>query len=60
MRKKIDDTNEVEKKNFNKAKKYSLLMTSYLKHADFFIIAVPTPIKKNKEPDLRLQKKLQF
>ena len=58
LKKNIDDTNEVEKKNFNKAKKIFFTNdSSYLKNADFFIIAVPTPIKKNKEPDLRLLKK---
>ena len=55
---KIDHTNEVNQKDFNAAKK--IFFTNdpvYLKNADFFIIAVPTPIKKNKEPDLRLLKK---
>jgi UDP-N-acetyl-D-glucosamine/UDP-N-acetyl-D-galactosamine dehydrogenase len=58
LNKNIDDTNEVNKKTFNAGKK--IFFTSdpvYLKNADFFIIAVPTPIKKNKEPDLRLLKK---
>ena len=58
LKKNIDDTNEDEKKFFNKAKHiFFTNNSSYLKNADFFIIAVPTPIKKNKEPDLRLLKK---
>ena len=58
LKRSIDNTNEVEKKIFNKAKKILFTNdTSYLKNSDFFIIAVPTPIKKNKEPDLRLLKK---
>ena len=58
LKKNIDHTNEVKKKTFNAAKK--IFFTNdpvYLKNADFFIIAVPTPIKKNKEPDLKLLKK---
>lgn len=58
LSKNIDDTNEVNIKTFNSGKK--IFFTSnpiYLKDADFFIIAVPTPIKKNKEPDLTLLKK---
>jgi UDP-N-acetyl-D-glucosamine/UDP-N-acetyl-D-galactosamine dehydrogenase len=58
LKKNIDNTNEVEQKTFNKAKKIFFTNDStYIKNADFFIIAVPTPIKKNKEPDLRLLKK---
>ena len=58
LKKNIDNTNEVEQKTFNKAKKIFFTNDStYIKKADFFIIAVPTPIKKNKEPDLRLLKK---
>ena len=58
LKKNIDHTNEVKKKTFNAAKK--IFFTNdpvYSKNADFFIIAVPTPIKKNKEPDLKLLKK---
>jgi len=58
LNKNIDITNEVNEKSFNAAKKIFFTNDQvYLKNADFFIIAVPTPIKKNKEPDLRLLKK---
>ena len=58
LNKNIDITNEVNKKTFKAAKKIFFTSDSvHLKNADFFIIAVPTPIKKNKEPDLRLLKK---
>ena len=58
LNKNIDHTNEVKLKSFNAAKKIIFTNDTFsLKNADFFIIAVPTPIKKNKEPDLRLLKK---
>ncbi len=58
LNKNIDITNEVNEKSFKAAKKIFFTNDQvYLKNADFFIIAVPTPIKKNKEPDLRLLKK---
>jgi len=51
---KIDITGEVEKKDLKNAK--NLIFTSdqkNLKSVNCFIIAVPTPINKNKTPDLR-------
>ena len=58
LNKNIDETNEINKKTFEAGRK--ILFTNdpvQIKNADFFIIAVPTPIKKNKEPDLRFLKK---
>ena len=58
LNKNIDETNEINKKTFEAGRK--ILFTNdpvHIKNADFFIIAVPTPIKKNKEPDLRFLKK---
>ena len=50
----IDTNNEFNKKDF-KLKKGSLITSNYkdLKDANFYIVTVPTPIKKNKVPDLK-------
>ncbi len=53
-----DTTNEVNKENLKKRK--SLILTSdfnHLSNCNFYIITVPTPVKKNHEPDLSLIKK---
>jgi UDP-N-acetyl-D-glucosamine/UDP-N-acetyl-D-galactosamine dehydrogenase len=50
----VDSTNEVEKKNLKKAN--NIKFTSdpdSLKGCNFYIVTVPTPINKNKRPDLR-------
>ena len=54
LKKFIDTNNEFKKKDF-KLKKGSLISSnkSSLKRANFFIVTVPTPIKKNKLPDLK-------
>ena len=49
----VDSTNEVEIKNLKKAN--NIIFTSdpdSLKSCNFYIITVPTPINKNKRPDL--------
>ena len=49
----VDSTNEVEIKNLNKA--HNIIFTSdpeSLKSCNFYIVTVPTPINKNKRPDL--------
>jgi len=57
LKNKIDATKEVNKKYFLKSNK--ILFTSNfkdLKLCNIFIVTVPTPINKNKKPDLRLIK----
>lgn len=54
LQKGVDETNEVSKKDLDNE---TLLLTSDvadLKSADFFIIAVPTPIDDAKKPDLSI------
>ncbi len=49
----VDSTNEVETKNLKKAN--NIIFTSdadALKDCNFYIVTVPTPINKNKRPDL--------
>jgi len=51
----IDETGEVQK-----LKRYKIEYSTnpeIIKEADFIIVAVPTPITKNQEPDLSLVKK---
>ena len=58
LRKGYDTTDEVSRNDLLKAK--SIKYTSEIdniKNVDIFIITVPTPIYKNKTPDLRLLKK---
>ena len=49
----VDSTNEVEVKNLKKA--HNIIFTSdadTLQSCNFYIVTVPTPINKNKRPDL--------
>tara|TARA_B100000575_G_C23143020_1_gene665822 strand:+ start:8859 stop:10127 length:1269 start_codon:yes stop_codon:yes gene_type:complete len=52
-----DITNEVSVKKLKKTKINYTSDISNLKNANFHIIAVPTPINKNKKPDLKVIKK---
>lgn len=55
LRQGIDTTNEFDIKNIYLKK--NILLTSdvnHLRDSDFYIITVPTPILKNKKPDLRM------
>ncbi len=53
LKKGFDFTNEVEELNIKKAKNISFSSEiKSLKNCNFYVITVPTPIKKNKEPDL--------
>ena len=54
LKKFIDTNNEFNKKDF-KLKKNSLITSNEnnIKNANFYIVTVPTPIKKNKLPDLK-------
>ena len=55
----IDKTNEIESKMLEKCLNENLIITSDLKlikHADIYIITVPTPIDSNKNPDLTILK----
>ena len=58
LKRNIDTTEEVNKNELSKAK--SIEFTSNkndINFVDIFIVTVPTPIFKNKIPDLRLLKK---
>lgn len=49
----IDITNEVEKSNLTKSKNITFSSEiSALENCNFYIVTVPTPITKNKKPDL--------
>ena len=53
----IDSTRELKKKELVNLKKINLTYnTNDIKSANFFIITVPTPIHKNKKPDLSFLK----
>jgi UDP-N-acetyl-D-galactosamine dehydrogenase len=53
LKNKIDKNNEIKKNQFNYAKKLSFTSNIIdLKTCNIFIVTVPTPIKKNKTPDL--------
>ncbi len=57
----IDKTKEISKKKFLLNK--NLLFTNnynHMKNSDFFILTVPTPITKNKKPNLSIIKKAAF
>jgi UDP-N-acetyl-D-galactosamine dehydrogenase len=57
-KKNIDINSEIPKSNFIKSK--NIIFTNSLEKlilADFIIIAVPTPVKKNNDPDLSILKK---
>ena len=59
--KKIDINNEIFKKDFKKSKKIVFSKNKNdLIDCNIYIITVPTPIKKNKTPDLSLIKKQVF
>jgi len=52
----VDDSNEISKKDISSS---NILFTNKekdLKNSDFYIVTVPTPVKKNNEPDLRYLK----
>ena len=54
LKKKIDDNNEFDRKKFSKHKK--IIFTnkiSDIQKCNFFIICVPTPVHRNKSPDLK-------
>jgi UDP-N-acetyl-D-galactosamine dehydrogenase len=54
LKKKIDTNNQFKKKDFFRHKTNNFSSNySQLKKCNFFIITVPTPIYKNKKPDLR-------
>lgn len=52
-----DDTNEIESKELEKVKIDFSTEPSRLSDCDFIIVAVPTPILENKQPDLTALKK---
>ena len=57
MKNGIDSTRELKKKELVNLKKINLTYnTNDIKSANFFIITVPTPIHKNKKPDLSFLK----
>jgi UDP-N-acetyl-D-galactosamine dehydrogenase len=56
LKKKFDKNNELKKKdliNLNKNNLFSKPIFIKKNHCDVYIITVPTPIKKNKNPDLK-------
>ena len=53
----IDDSNEISKKKISSS---NILFTNKekdIKNSNLYIVTVPTPVKKNNEPDLRHLKK---
>mgnify|MGYP001275967531 CR=1 FL=1 len=57
LNRKIDSTNEISSSNIEKSKFIKFTSSSKkLKNCNFYIITVPTPIDKNKKPDLRMLK----
>lgn len=53
LKKGIERTNEVDTEDLAKANVFYTCSAEDLKKADFHIIAVPTPVNKAKQPDLR-------
>ena len=53
MREKIDPCNELEPKAFENSDIYFTSSVDELREASFFIVAVPTPIDKFNQPDLK-------
>jgi UDP-N-acetyl-D-galactosamine dehydrogenase len=53
MKRKIDPSNELEEKAFDNCDIFFTADKNDLKQAQFFIVAVPTPIDEHKKPDLR-------
>ena len=57
LKNKIDTNFEITKSDFRKAKNLNFTnKLSDIKNSNIYIVTVPTPIKLNKEPDLRLIK----
>ena len=57
LKKKIDNNNEISKKKFIESNKLTFSSSiGMLSQCNIFIISVPTPILKNKNPDLRILK----
>ena len=55
LKKGIDSTGEVSKRNLQSSIKLSLTSElESIKNCNYYIIAVPTPIDKNKKPDLKI------
>ena len=52
LKKGIDTFNEYEKKDFKDKKIKFVNKLKYLNNCNLFIITVPTPVFKNKDPDL--------
>ena len=52
LRDNLDRTNEVSKKSLENSDLFLTSSESDLKDCNFFIVTVPTPIDKNKKPDL--------
>ena len=58
LKKGIDETKEIDSNNLNYLKKLKITSnTLETDNSDIFIITVPTPVSKNKVPDLSLIKK---
>jgi UDP-N-acetyl-D-galactosamine dehydrogenase len=54
LKKGIDINNEIKKKDINKKiKKFLTFDINNCKKSNFYILCIPTPITKNKKPDLR-------
>ena len=53
LKNKIDTNNEFKSKDFHKKKIHFTNNLSDIKNCNFFIICVPTPVKKNKKPNLQ-------
>lgn len=53
MRNQVDPSNELEAKDFEGCDIHFTADLEDLKEANFFIVAVPTPIDASKEPDIR-------
>ena len=56
LKKGLDITNEVEKKHILNKKLFFTTQESEISKCNTFIVTVPTPIKKNKKPDLKFLK----
>jgi len=53
MKRKIDPSNELESSDFDNCNIHFTSNTDDLREANFFIVAVPTPIDEHKKPDLK-------
>ena len=56
LKKGIDKTNEVEQKSLYQEKLSFTSQEKEISQCNTFIVTVPTPIKKNKKPDLKYLK----